>query len=216
MPQQTAHLLINGDLHSATPPLCLPPTVPIIAVDGGMIHAQTLAVTPSLWIGDFDSCSTALQQRYAHIPRKTFPTAKAKLDTELALDHIVAQGITRVILWGALGGRLDHQLALQLLPLAYPNLHLQLTDGQTWFHSLSPIHAQTLHIAQGEVLSVLALSNVTGLSIHGAHWDLDAVSLNAGTGMGMSNIAKQTPIRIDCQQGSAWVIVPPACHVDPL
>ncbi len=40
-----------------------------IAADSGMRHAASLAITPELWVGDFDSAGSELLLDYAEVPR---------------------------------------------------------------------------------------------------------------------------------------------------
>lgn len=83
----------------------------VLAADGGMRHAEALGVEPELWLGDFDSTSGALKEKYAHVPQRTFPAAKDMTDGELALEEAFERGAKKVILCGAFGGsRTDHTL----------------------------------------------------------------------------------------------------------
>ena len=62
-------------------------------------------------IGDFDSLGYVPQARIV----SRHPVKKDKSDLELALDRVASYGFDEVVIYGALGGRLDHTLSnLQL------------------------------------------------------------------------------------------------------
>ena len=84
----------------------------VIAADGGYTYLKELGVEPDVLLGDFDSLEVAPEHR--HIIRHS----PIKDDTDMALASAYAQeqGCTRLLLYGGLGGRLDHSIAnLQLL-----------------------------------------------------------------------------------------------------
>lgn len=78
----------------------------IICADGGICHTKALGLTPHIWIGDRDSCEI-------EIPKETeiflYPTDKDFTDTNLAIDCALKRDCSKIILIGALGGRLDHE-----------------------------------------------------------------------------------------------------------
>ena len=41
----------------------------VLAADGGIAHADALGLKPELWLGDFDSTSRELDEKYADVPR---------------------------------------------------------------------------------------------------------------------------------------------------
>lgn len=81
-----------------------------IGVDMGYEHIMEAGMTPLFAIGDFDSpgAEPDLAGRFTVLRH---PIAKNETDTELALLQAASMGYARIIVWGALGGRLDHELA---------------------------------------------------------------------------------------------------------
>ena len=78
----------------------------IIAADGGYRHLKPLGVNCDYFIGDFDS--------YSGVPMcewEKYPTEKDDTDTMLAIKHGLLKGLDSFIIFGGLGGRLDHTVA---------------------------------------------------------------------------------------------------------
>ena len=80
----------------------------VIAADGGMAHAETLDLSPELWVGDFDSTSEELAERHRNVARHAFPAEKDKTDGEIAIDEAVRLGAREIVMVGGLGGQADH------------------------------------------------------------------------------------------------------------
>ena len=77
----------------------------IVAVDSGFAHLQALGASADVCLGDFDSLGFVPDGALVH------PAIKDKSDLELSLDYALEQGATSIIVYGCLGGRLDHTLA---------------------------------------------------------------------------------------------------------
>lgn len=86
----------------------------LIAADGGLAHLERLGLVPQLIVGDFDSLGRVPEGD--HIIRH--PVEKDDTDTMLAIKTGLARGFQNFILYGCLGGRLDHAYA-NLQSLSY-------------------------------------------------------------------------------------------------
>ncbi|MBO5573755.1 MAG: thiamine diphosphokinase, partial [Clostridium sp.] len=91
----------------------------IIAADNGLRIVDQLGVRPNTVVGDLDTADPQLVGRYrldGDIEFEIHPPEKDETDTELAVTKAVKLGCGRVDILGALGGRIDHELAnIQLL-----------------------------------------------------------------------------------------------------
>jgi thiamine pyrophosphokinase len=160
-----------------------------IAADSGIAHCQTLGVTPELWVGDFDSSTASLRQKFDHVKRIEFAAAKAKTDGELAIEAAISLGATRIVMVGGLGGaRTDHALGNLTLMLAEAERgrDIMMTSGneEAW-----PLRhgRQVLDLPHGTIFSVIAFETLKGLSLEGARWPLDNVDLTFGSSLTLSN-----------------------------
>lgn len=181
-----------------------------IAADGGMTHAETLGVTPELWLGDFDSASEALIARFPETPRETHPPDKALTDGELAVERAIALGARRLILVGAMGGtRTDHGVGhlLHAVALAERGVEVMLTSGDEEGYPLLA-GAIDLDLPAGSLFSIMGFSDLTGLSIEKARYPLDDFHLPFGSSRTLSNVA-EGPITLRLGAGRAVTLARP-------
>ena len=176
----------------------------IIAVDGGIEHAKTLNMTPDLWIGDFDSSSLDDQTFYHSIPHIVHPREKSEVDTELAISEAIRRGFNSIIMLGGMGGRLDHQMALLMLPLQYSATHFIYSDGIQFLETLTD-SSYTFQAQKGDLISILPLQDLKGVTLKGTKWPLHDADLNAGYGLSISNEAEETAIEASCEAGRGWL-----------
>ena len=91
----------------------------VIAVDGGLAVLDRLGLIPDAVVGDFDTVSPELLEKYQRlggtIRWEVHKPEKDETDTELAVNTAIALGCDNLLLLGATGGRLDHFMG---------NLHL--------------------------------------------------------------------------------------------
>ena len=107
----------------------------VIAADGGARHALAAGLLPSVIIGDLDSLTEMEVRDFSNLGVRIlrYPPAKDETDLELALSHALKAGYNPVIIFGALGGRLDQSLG-NLALLSDPAARLtdiRLEDGFT-------------------------------------------------------------------------------------
>ncbi len=184
----------------------------VIAADSGMRHAGTLGIIPDLWVGDFDSAPPALPERLMAVPQRRFPADKDSTDGELAIDIALERGAAALVLAGAFGGaRADHaflHLALALR-LAEAGIEVLLTSGAQEGRPLS--RGRTVFdYADGTLFSILGFSELTGLTVDGAKWPLEAVRVPFGSSLTMSNEVRGR-LSIGLEQGRALLVAhPPA------
>jgi thiamine pyrophosphokinase len=184
-----------------------------IAADGGMRHAGVLGVEPELWVGDFDSSPPALAGDWSHVARQSHPAAKDATDGALAAEAAVARGADRLVIAGALGGeRSDHALQnlLHGAALRARGLPVLLTSGHEEAWPLVP-GEQMLDLPAGSLFSVLALSDLTGLTLEGVAWPLLDRDVPMGGSLTLSNRVAQgaNGIRIHLGDGRAVLLSRP-------
>ncbi len=204
-------LFANGDLPDPEAARArVRPDDYILCADGGAHHALALGLTPDRVIGDLDSLDPALLARLQAqgVSFEQHPVDKDATDLELALEAARQLGAEEVLLLGALGGRLDQQLAnLALLASpAFAGLRLSLGHGRTTTWIVRD--RITLGGAAGDTLSVLALSpSVEGLTYHhGLRWPLHDFTLPFGSSRGISNQLTASHAEISLRHGVLLVI----------
>jgi len=78
-----------------------------IASDGGYSALTALGITPDLAVGDFDSLGAPPEG----VEVMRHPKMKDDTDTMLAIQAGMDRGFDTFVIYGGLGGRLDHSLA---------------------------------------------------------------------------------------------------------
>ena len=208
-----AWILVGGRLVDSPLLQALPRPALVVAADGGARHAALLTMwglsTPvDAWVGDFDSSAGV----FLDAPREVHPAAKDETDAELAIRVARERGATELVLLGAFGGRFDHALALALLAVRLTERDGQrvtLTSGDEWGWPLTPASPLSLAMPPGATLSVLAVSDLRGLSLSGVRWPLTDADIPLGSGWTVSNEVQGGPVTASLRGGRALVTVLP-------
>lgn len=182
----------------------------VIAADAGIRHAVTLELMPELWLGDFDSAPAQPDPRFAAVAREMFPAEKDKTDGELAIAAALERGASSLVLVGAFGGpRADHaflHLALALR-LAEAGTEVLLTSGHQEAWPLLP-GTTAFDYDDGTLFSVLAFSELSGLTEAGAKWPLNSVQVPFGSSLTLSNEVRGN-LRVSLGSGRALLLAHP-------
>lgn len=146
---------------------------------------------PHVALGDFDSAGPGLREwavrAGARIVRH--PIEKDKTDTELALEYALRAGARTIDFYGALGGRLDHELAniALLLRARAAGAAMRLLDGPTTAF-LAPRRCP-LRAERGATVSLIPVSaRVAGVTTAGLYYPLRGETLRRGSTRGISNV----------------------------
>ncbi|MEA1974277.1 MAG: thiamine diphosphokinase, partial [Bacillota bacterium] len=83
----------------------------IIAVDGGINHIKELCLSPNLILGDFDSSVLSEALKYKNAEIKKYKKDKDYTDGEIAINYVIDEKFFEVVIFGALGNRIDHMLS---------------------------------------------------------------------------------------------------------
>lgn len=181
----------------------------IIAADGGASHLQRLDVRPNLVIGDLDSLTDVTRQ-WLHagaVPLRQFPTAKDETDLELALLAAIRTYDEPLRIFGALGGRLDQQMA-NILLLAHPQLRgrdVRLVEQfqQAWLVS----DTTTIDGKPGDTVSLIPLAGAAHVAqTTGLAWELRDSVLAFGPARGVSNRLSAETATITLDSGMALCV----------
>jgi thiamine pyrophosphokinase len=180
-----------------------------IAADSGIAHATVLQLAPELWVGDFDSSGTELEQAFKHVPRVVHPSDKAATDGELAVEEALKRGATSLLLVGGFGGQFDHMLAhgTMMLALAEKGIAVFTSSGHEEAYPLLGA-LQLTGLARDTRLSVIGMTRLAALSIKGVRWPLNDREVPFGSSLTMSN-ATVGDVELELRGGKALVLVYP-------
>lgn len=169
----------------------------LIAVDGGLNHCYFMHVLPQLLIGDLDSALPETIEYFSNIDIQQYPAEKDETDLELALNMLdLIQ--EKAIVYGALGGRIDHTLYNLSLLCRYPDRLSFETEKETIF--ALPQH-KTISCYPGQTISLIPLGNsALNVTTRGLKWELHNRTLNQSF-MSLSNICLGQSFEISFTDG---------------
>lgn len=156
----------------------------IIAADRGLQSLKKLFIEPDITVGDFDSLGYVPQNGSVSI----LPVRKDDTDLGYALKCSMENGYKKIIIYGAVGGKLDHTFAnTQLLQLAckagaeciFIGDEIMITsviNGELRFKN-----------ANGRFSVFCTSSEARGVRITGAEYILNKASLMPDFPIGVSN-----------------------------
>lgn len=182
----------------------------IIAVDGGLRHCLHYDLRPDLLIGDLDSVDPAEVQQLASlgVQVEKFPVEKDETDLELAVLRALEMGAQNLILFGGLGGRLDHTLG-NLSLLFHPRLihhSIRFLDGKTEIFAISEY--ADLAGKAGDLVSLIPWGgNAEGVSTHGLVYPLKNETLFHYHTRGISNVMLADTASVSVKGGTLLCVV---------
>ncbi len=154
----------------------------VIAADGGLLLFNSLGLKPHLIIGDFDSVSPDILEKFSDVEIIRFPTRKDATDGELAIRAALERKCEDIELYGAIDTRYetDHllanllllKLARRLMPKTATANNVRAIDHRQRIYLLEHEEVQ-LNGKPGDFVSVIPLSEKIVLSIAGVEWELN-------------------------------------------
>lgn len=168
----------------------------IICADAGYKKAIENSIAPDLVVGDFDSLGEVPKNENIEV----HPSEKDETDTFLAISCGIERGYKSFVIFGALGGRLDHTFAnIQLLKyLAERGMECTLHSPR---ETVTVLKDRSLVFSENErgVVSVFSLSDSSeGVTETGLKYCLENAVLTSSFPLGVSNefIGKESVISV--------------------
>ncbi len=176
-----------------------------ICADGGANTAVRFGVKPQLIIGDFDSVTGATLGILSDVRTKKIRDQNST-DLEKALSYAVQKRYTDIVVLGATGGRIDHEAGnLSALAKFSRKAKIRFLDK---FGQLVPVNrGQTFDLRPGTTVSLMPISDCTGIATSGLKWNLNNESLRFGYRDGTSNIVQSSPVRITVRSGNLILFI---------
>ncbi|HAM15493.1 MAG TPA: thiamine diphosphokinase [Eggerthellaceae bacterium] len=179
----------------------------VIAVDGGLASLRQVGCAPDLVLGDFDSLGFVPEGENVVV----HPTHKDASDLQLALEECAARGFDSVVVYGALGGRLDHTIGcLQTCACFAERGHdVQLVGIQQAVCILvGPGFFDIPRAEQGTVSVFSATDESIGVTEQGLEYPLKNACLTNRTTLGLSNELTGVPASVAVESGTLYIVYP--------
>ncbi|MCB8953777.1 MAG: thiamine diphosphokinase [Ardenticatenales bacterium] len=206
-------IFANGTVPADAPPGWLLPYLAqatlTIAADGGLRYLRALGRWPDVLVGDLDSLPPTGRAEMDALPAlsrptvRQYPAGKDETDLELALLYAVqATQDEPILVFAALGGRLDQALANVLL-LAHPALRGRVVRLVEPFQQAWLVRDQTtIHGRAGDRVSLIPLGGAAEIAYTtGLAWPLRAETLDFGPARGISNVMETDTAVVTLQSG---------------
>ncbi|HET7579609.1 MAG TPA: thiamine diphosphokinase [Bacillales bacterium] len=162
-----------------------------VGVDRGVYELMQYGIQPDYAFGDFDSFpeneKSALENQSEVF---VYPPEKDQTDLELAVDWALQQQPETLDIYGATGGRLDHEWAnIQLLKKGLgTKTEMAIVDVQNRMILRSPGHYEIRKAQEYPYVSFLPLAeSIKGLTLEGFKYPLDHMDIQADSTLTVSN-----------------------------
>ena len=212
MQSNRAVVFANGDYNIQSSTIAnVSPDDFMVCVDGGARHCLASGLTPNLLVGDLDSvdpdCAAKVKAMGAECIR--FAREKDASDLELVFDILSDRFFEQVILFGASGGRTDHQLFNWQLAAAQPwPFQLRIIDDYVDARLVDPTRAYEVAASLGQVFSIVPLAGpAIGVTVCGAQYPLKNATLIVGSTVGLSNTVTDDCLQVSVEQGVVLVML---------
>lgn len=174
-----------------------------IGIDRGALCCVKQQIQMLCAVGDFDSVSEVEKQQIAQVTSiLPLPEHKNETDTEVAIHYALQHDYDEIVLYGGLGGRIDHELANVYL-LMNRNLPIILMNEQ---NRMRVLHPGVYHIKKHYTyLSFLALEE-SCISEEGVAYPLHFRSINNQDIYTISNEIIEEHATITIHEGSVIMI----------
>ena len=176
----------------------------VIAADKGYQIAISNGFTPHIVVGDFDSLGTIPDTE--NLIRLN--VRKDDTDLEHAVRIALEKGYDDFVVYGAVGGKLDHTLG----NIAVAEYIAQ-SGGKSIFFgddsSFTVIRNSeiVLPARRGGRISVMSLSDIShGVSISGLSYEVDTIDMKRATTLGVSNAFIGKESRISVKGGTLLIV----------
>ena len=182
----------------------------IIIADGGARLLMKYGLGADILLGDLDSIGEeALTYIKEHeIEVKKFPAKKDFTDTELALSYLVDEEYKDIVILGALGTRLDHELAnlMNLKKLYKKGIRAKIEDD----------YNEVIYVEEGsydfgktnkKYFSLINAGTSMNFTTKGLYYEVEDLEINSeNPSRGVSNemVGEKATIKINA--GSAFII----------
>ena len=174
----------------------------LICADSGADHARKIQMIPNIVVGDFDAIDVQTLEHYKNIDDVQVIEDSDTNTTDLTKAlNCLPEGASEVHIYGALGGRRDHEFSNYLILQSYTNNNIVLKSSTG---EVRVLHSDYKFSAnEGDHVGVFPLNKVTSLSYKGLLYPANSFTDNFDFGFnGACNIVEQEACEIMLKSGS--------------
>jgi len=169
----------------------------IIGADRGYFTLVENGIMPQIAIGDFDSYTGKIDCENTIV----FPVKKDDTDSALAIKYAIEQGYKKIMVFGAIGGALDHTIANISLCASYTEkgIDIAFVDGDNVLFAISNSAVSFDEIASGRISVFSFGDKAQGVNEKGLLYTLENATLENCIPLGVSNefICEKSTISVE-------------------
>jgi len=177
----------------------------IICADGGANKIEPLKIIPHYLIGDMDSVKKSVALHLKLTTKIIIDKRQDNTDLEKAILFAEKFKPTEIKILGAIGGDIDHTIANTIsLYHVSKKIKISIIDEH---HAIFLLHDNAVEIygKKGDIISVIPITQIHGLSYHGLKWPVKNKKVATGW-CGVRNQMTGNKARIYLRKGKALVI----------
>lgn len=183
----------------------------IIIADGGAKILRRYGLKADLLLGDLDSIDEDSLNyiKKNNIKISKFPAKKDLTDTHLCIEYLLKNKYDDIVIIGALGTRLDHELAnVSILKKLYRlNIKAKIEDNNNEVYYVEEGN-YSFKKGNKKYISVINLCEETIYSTKGLEYEVSDLIVNyKNPGLGVSNEIVKDVGEIEIKKGEAFIIL---------
>ncbi|MCR4601147.1 MAG: thiamine diphosphokinase [Clostridia bacterium] len=178
----------------------------VIACDRGYAHAKEAGFRVDIVLGDFDSYDGSIEGETEVI---RLPAEKDDTDTHYAVRLAIERGLTDITILGAVGARLDHELA-NVQTCVYAAREKALCRIVDEHHEMFSLYCASRRIPRDswKWLSVFAIDReIGGVTLRGLKYEIENEKLYNYFPRGVSNEFVADTAEVDVANGTMLVVL---------
>ena len=175
----------------------------IVGADKGYFTFVKNGIIPHVAIGDFDSYSGEINCENTIV----FPVKKDFTDCALAIEYACSCGYKNIIVYGGIGGMLDHTIANISLVAEYAEkrINIAFVDGENVLFAIHNSSAKFDSYAKGRISVFSFGDKAKGVYEKGLLYSLDNYELSNRVSLGVSNEFMGEEAEISVKDGTLLI-----------
>ena len=174
----------------------------IIAADGGYDFLVNNNMRGDLLIGDLDSIKSKVSFKNTIV----LPKEKDESDLNRCIGEAIRLGYKELIIYGAMGGRIDHSIAAIQDSSGYSKMNVEITFKYKE-KTLRILRNSTFEIErESGYISIFAIEKSSGVSISNLKYEITNKDLTPDFALGLSNEFINKKATISVKDGCLLIV----------
>ena len=163
----------------------------IICCDRGLLHADKLNIKPDYIVGDFDSVSEILLDKYEDLgfDIDRYPAKKDYTDLEIGVNIAIEKGVEDIVIMGGIGSRIDHTFGNMHILYSLLEKNIKACLVNNYNHITLTNSKAVVKGKKGDIVSILPfMGDAEGVTLKGFEYSITDFNMKFGQALGVSNV----------------------------